>query len=88
VAVFLRDPLKDCNPTPSAVGQLFGLTRVETRLALEMTNGATLDEAAAMLDIRRNTARTHLRSIFAKIGIQRQAGLVRVILNSVAVMAG
>jgi DNA-binding CsgD family transcriptional regulator len=88
VAVFLRDPLEDCNPAPSAVGQLFGLTRVETRLALEMTNGATLDEAAAILDIRRNTARTHLRSIFAKVGIQRQAGLVRVILNSVAVMAG
>ncbi|MDB5978976.1 MAG: helix-turn-helix transcriptional regulator [Nevskia sp.] len=88
VTVFLRDPLEDCNPAPSAVGQLFGLTRVETRLALEMTNGATLDEAAAILDIRRNTARTHLRSIFAKVGIQRQAGLVRVILNSVAVMAG
>ncbi len=87
VAVFLRDPHGECHPAPGVVSQLFGLTPVETRLALEMTNGATLDETAALLDIRRNTARTHLRSIFAKIGVQRQAALVRVILNSVAVMS-
>ena len=87
VAVFLRDPHGECHPAPGAVSQLFGLTPVETRLALEMTNGATLDETAAVLDIRRNTARTHLRSIFAKIGVQRQASLVRVILNSVAVLS-
>jgi len=87
VAVFLRDPHGECHPAPGVVAQLFGLTPVETRLALEMTNGATLDETAALLDIRRNTARTHLRSIFAKIGVQRQAALVRVILNSVAVLS-
>lgn len=86
VAVFLRDAHGGCQPAPRAVSQLFDLTPVETRLALAMANDATLDEAAALLAIRRNTARTHLRSIFAKVGVQRQASLLRVILNSVAVM--
>ncbi|MDR3416861.1 MAG: helix-turn-helix transcriptional regulator [Nevskia sp.] len=86
VVVFLRDPRHGCQPSQRAVSQLFDLTPVETRLTLEMVAGATLDETAAALQIRRNTARTHLRSIFAKVGVQRQAELVRVILNSVAVM--
>jgi DNA-binding CsgD family transcriptional regulator len=45
-----------------------------------------MDEAAAALQIRRNTARTHLRSIFAKVGVRRQTELMRVVLNSVVTM--
>ena len=88
VAVFLRDAHGGVELSQCAVSQLFDLTPVETRLALAIANDATLDEAAALLDIRRNTARTHLRSIFAKVGVQRQASLLRVILSSVAVMTG
>ena len=33
--------------------------------------------------VRRNTARTHLRSIFCKTGVTRQTMLVRLLLNSV-----
>ena len=48
-----------------------------------MANGLSLDEAAELLNIRRNTARAHLRSIFSKTGVRRQTELVRLILNSV-----
>ena len=41
-----------------------------------------LDEAALKLSIRRNTARTHLRSIFCKTGVTRQTLLVKLLLNS------
>jgi DNA-binding CsgD family transcriptional regulator len=47
-------------------------------------DGLTLDEAAHALSISRNTARAHLRSIFAKTGVTRQTMLVRLIVTSLA----
>lgn len=82
--MYLRDP--DANveqPSQDLVRRLFGLTRMEATLALLLTEGNTLDEAAEQMNVRRNTARTHLRSIFCKTGVTRQTMLVRLLLNSV-----
>ncbi|WP_245585216.1 helix-turn-helix transcriptional regulator [Solimonas flava] len=84
VAVFLRDPEANAaQPSQELVRRLFGLTRMEASLALLLTEGYTLDEAAEKMSVRRNTARTHLRSIFCKTGVTRQTMLVRLLLNSV-----
>ncbi|SEQ25865.1 DNA-binding transcriptional regulator, CsgD family [Solimonas aquatica] len=84
VAVFLRDPEANAaQPSQELVRRLFGLTRMEAQLALLLTEGLTLDEAAEKMNVRRNTARTHLRSIFCKTGVTRQTMLVRLLLNSV-----
>lgn len=84
VAVFLRDPESSAaQPSHELVRRLFGLTRMEASLALLLADGLTLDEAAEKMDVRRNTARTHLRSIFCKTGVTRQTMLVRLLLNSV-----
>ncbi|MDR3419343.1 MAG: helix-turn-helix transcriptional regulator [Nevskia sp.] len=84
VAVFLRDPESSAaQPSQELVRRLFGLTRMEASLALLLADGLTLDEAAEKMDVRRNTARTHLRSIFCKTGVTRQTMLVRLLLNSV-----
>ncbi len=84
VAVFLRDPeSSSAQPSHELVRRLFGLTRMEAALALLLADGLTLDEAAEKMDVRRNTARTHLRSIFCKTGVTRQTMLVRLLLNSV-----
>lgn len=84
VAVFLRDPEANAaQPSQELVRRLFGLTRMEASLALLLTEGYTLDEAAEKMNVRRNTARTHLRSIFCKTGVTRQTMLVRLLLNSV-----
>lgn len=83
-AVFLRDPESSgMQPSQEVVRRLFGLTRMEAALALLLAEGLTLDEAAEKLNVRRNTARTHLRSIFCKTGVTRQTMLVRMLLNSV-----
>ncbi len=84
VAVFIRDPRHQPAPSHELVRRLFGFTSAEVALALLLTNGLTLDEAAAELNIRKNTARAHLRSIFSKTGVTRQTMLVRLLLNSVA----
>lgn len=84
VVVFLRDPESNAaQPSQELVRRLFGLTRMEAQLALLLADGLTLDEAAEKMNVRRNTARTHLRSIFCKTGVTRQTMLVRLLLNSV-----
>lgn len=84
VAVFVRDTAAKSQPPTRLAQQLFQLTPAETALAIQLANGLSLDEAAEALNIRRNTARAHLRSIFSKTGVRRQTELVRIFLNSVA----
>lgn len=43
-------------------------------------------EAAQTLGLAENTVRSYLKSIFGKTGVNRQAELVRLILQSVAVL--
>nr|WP_216364762.1 helix-turn-helix transcriptional regulator [Rhodanobacter glycinis] len=84
VAVFVRDTEGKAHPPTRLAQQLFKLTPAETALAIQLANGLSLEEAAEALNIRRNTARAHLRSIFSKTGVRRQTELVRLFLNSVA----
>ncbi|MEI8163922.1 MAG: LuxR C-terminal-related transcriptional regulator [Betaproteobacteria bacterium] len=84
VVVFIRDPERKSQPSFELVRQLFDLTPAEARLALLLADGMTLDEAAEALEIRKNTIRAHLRSIFSKTGVKRQTTLVSLMLSSVA----
>jgi DNA-binding CsgD family transcriptional regulator/PAS domain-containing protein len=84
VAVFVRDTEGKVDPPVRLAQQLFQLTPAETALAIQLANGLSLEEAAEELNIKRNTARAHLRSIFSKTGVRRQTELVRIFLNSVA----
>jgi DNA-binding CsgD family transcriptional regulator/PAS domain-containing protein len=86
VAIFIRDPEGASHPPVKLAQQLFELTPAETALAIQLTNGLSLEEAAEALNIRRNTARAHLRSIFSKTGVRRQTELVRIFLNSVMLL--
>ena len=83
VALFLRDPDRKPEGAQETIRKLYDLTPAETSLALLLTNGMTLEEAAEEQGISKNTARTHLRAIFSKTGVTRQATLVRILLGSV-----
>ncbi len=87
VVIYLRDAASKSLASTAVAKQLFNLTPAETALAMELTNGLSLEEAAEALNIRRNTARAHLRSIFSKTGVRRQTELVRIMLNSVAALS-
>ncbi len=84
--VYIRDAGSKSLANEAVTKQLFNLTKSETALAMELTNGLSLEEAAEALNIRRNTARAHLRSIFSKTGVRRQTELVRILLNSVVAL--
>ncbi len=86
LVVYIRDAAGRSMASETLTKQLFNLTRAETALAMELANGLSLEEAAEALNVRRNTARAHLRSIFSKTGVRRQTELVRIILNSVVAL--
>ena len=85
VAVMIRDPERKAEASHEVLRNLYEFTPSEAALALRLANGLTLEEASAALDIRKNTARAHLRSIFSKTGVTRQTMLVRLILGSLSI---
>lgn len=84
--VYIRDAVGKSQASNEIAKKLFGLTPAETALSIQLANGLSLEEAAEALNIRRNTARAHLRAIFSKTGVRRQTELVRIFLNSVAAL--
>ena len=58
----------------------FELTASEARLLRLLCAGHSLSQASALLDVERNTVRTHLQRIFQKTGTHRQAELIRRVL--------
>lgn len=55
---------------------LFGLSPAEARVATLIGEARTIDDAAHLLSTSPGTVRNHLKSIFAKVGVNRQAKLV------------
>lgn len=76
-AVLILNDL-DSNPDPvfETFSQAFGLTPAEARLAALIATGVSPRQAAEQLGIARETARTQLKSVFAKTGTHRQSELV------------
>ena len=54
----------------------FGLTARESQLSEQLAAGGSLEEVAAKLDITDGTARTHVKNIFSKLDLSRQADLI------------
>jgi DNA-binding CsgD family transcriptional regulator len=59
-----------------ALRSAFALTPSEACFASALADGDSVTEVAARRGITRETARTHLKRIFAKMGVGRQAELV------------
>lgn len=63
--------------------RLFGFSRAEHVMCERLLRGATLGEAADALGVAKETARSRLKSIFAKTDVARQADLL-LLLSKVA----
>jgi DNA-binding CsgD family transcriptional regulator len=84
IALFLSDADHAKETPASVLLRLYGLTASEARVAGEVLRGSSVDEAAKRLGLKRETVRTHLKHIFAKVGTTRQADLVRLLLTGAA----
>ncbi len=79
--VVVVDPTRRTRVDPALAASGLGLTRMEGRVAVLLAEGRTVREIAAATGRRESTIRWHLRHIFGKHGISRQAELVRLVLS-------
>ncbi len=80
--VFVTDPAREPRPAARRLAELFDLTATEAAVALALGNGNGVPQTAIALKISKNTVHTHLRRIFRKLGVNRQAELVRVLMRA------
>ena len=81
-AVFVQDPNVMPTLPGAAFAQLYRLTGSELRMLLAMAPGLSVKEAAEMLGIGENTAKTHLQHIHSKTGTSKQTELIRLFMSS------
>ncbi len=67
--------------------QLFGLTRGEARLALSLSRGLSIEEAATKFGLKIDTARKYSKIIYSKTGARGMPDLVRIVMRSVLALA-
>jgi DNA-binding CsgD family transcriptional regulator/PAS domain-containing protein len=81
-AIFVQDPVV-VPPFPGeAFAKLYDLTGSELRVLLAMAPGLSIKEAAEMLGISDNTAKTHLQHIYSKTGTSKQTELMHLFMSS------
>jgi len=75
--LLVADPLSERLAAPATVEKAFGLTSAQARVAVLVGAGFTAPQAAEALGLSLPTVKSHLARSFEKIGINSQAGLVR-----------
>lgn len=79
-ALLLIDDLERRQRTePQQLAAVFGLTPGEARLAVLIGAGLSLDHSCEQLGLTKETGRSVLKSIFAKMGVNRQGEVVELI---------
>ncbi|WP_157976367.1 helix-turn-helix transcriptional regulator [Parahaliea mediterranea] len=86
--IYLTDPNRHTLTQHRLIAQLFNLTTAEATLATLLAEGLSVADAARAMHISENSARTYCKRIYAKTGVNRQADIVRLVLGSVARLAG
>jgi DNA-binding CsgD family transcriptional regulator/PAS domain-containing protein len=77
--VFISDPDEVPIHPADLLRSLFGLTAAESMLAATLLNGHSLAEAAELHSVATGTARTQLKSVMQKMGVNRQSELMRLL---------
>jgi DNA-binding CsgD family transcriptional regulator len=85
VMAVVYDPDRAITLDVSRVAELHGLTATEAEIAVALAAGHTLTNIAAERDCSEETVRTHVKRVFSKTGLTRQAEIVRVLLSGPAV---
>jgi DNA-binding CsgD family transcriptional regulator len=80
-AVFVQKAGQDVSPALEMLAEQFELTPAELRVLVAIMNFGGVAEVAGALRLSPATVRTHLRHVFEKTGVQRQADLVKLITS-------
>ena len=79
--VILVDPARRSRLDPDRVGPALGLTPSESRVAALLAQGSSIDTVAAEMGRSRTTVKWHVKHIYAKHGLTRQAELAHLVAS-------
>jgi DNA-binding CsgD family transcriptional regulator len=85
--LFIGDSTAATRPPPERLRVVYGMTEAEARVTSMIVAGHSLASLARKLGVSPNTAKFHLKHIFEKVGVTRQANLMRRILADVGGLA-
>jgi OOP family OmpA-OmpF porin len=88
-ALFVTDPAGPATlPAPALLADAFGLTATEAEVARLVAQGRGMPFVAESLGVSLNTARTHLKSVYDKTGLNHQSALARAIASRFPALRG
>ena len=79
VAIVAKDPMGAALSSLRGLSEMYHLTPAESRLVGLLAKQAGVFDAAGKIGISRNTARTHMRHLYAKLNVHCQADLIRLL---------
>src|SRR5262249_1175829 len=79
IAIITKDGMGVTFESIAYFAAAYGLSPAEERLVQLLASGNGLFEAARELGISNNTARTHMRHVYGKVHVHRQADLMRLL---------
>jgi len=85
--LFISDSEASNRPSADRLRVVYGLTPAEARLTSFVVDGRDVASAARTLGVSRNTVKYHLKTVFEKVGVSRQAQLIRRVLADVGGLA-
>jgi DNA-binding CsgD family transcriptional regulator len=80
--VFIGDSSSSRRPSQAVLAKLYGFSAAEGQLAGALLAGDCIQDYARRTGVSINTARSQLKSIFAKTGHARQSALIRDLANN------
>ena len=78
-ALFIRRVVLDVDSSPEIIGRIYKLTPTELRVLFAIVDIGGVPEVAASLGVAVSTIKTHLKRLFEKTGVGRQADLVKLV---------
>ena len=79
--VLAVDPMDRPHIDPARAESALGLTGMESRVAVLLAEGMSVREIAAAMGRKESTVRSHVKHMFAKHDLSRQADLVKLVLS-------
>jgi DNA-binding CsgD family transcriptional regulator len=70
------------SPSAEQLRDYYDLSNAQARVVLALLEGNDVMTAAAKLHISINTIRSHVRAIYAKLGVSSQSDLLRVLTRT------